>query len=426
VSYIWKKDWLWPYESAWNVLEKFKYINVVPSNTVKQDIGLKNGVEKQSENKYYVFRKTTINYDLFEDFFGFNINHFDELSILKFNPLESYLNSDLFYCPICMQDGYHSYFHQLKSLDKCIFHRNQNLFAVINEKGENISYTIGNDGREAYKSSISTSKKPVSTYFDIPRAMHLIVKSFYTSIPEEIRKIKLPAYKNIRIINPIDNRLPQNISVTNLLRDIFFNKDIKKEPIVELSFEDCKYQYQTIETQAKEYMNNNIINMRIQDYLPGFYTANYVKKLVEKIETKALKYVLFRLNNRNFEIVSPIEKEEYRRVAIKLIFIYHITGSRDIYEAINNTLKFMTPSNYSYFPVTLHSLLNNRIDNNTFSEFLIYFIYDKLLEYMYDRFRTNCEILDLKELHINLKVNIDNLPSYVILEHNNIYSLYEC
>jgi len=40
MNIVWRKEWIRPYESAWSILEKFRYANVVDRSTIIRAFGI--------------------------------------------------------------------------------------------------------------------------------------------------------------------------------------------------------------------------------------------------------------------------------------------------------------------------------------------------------------------------------------------------
>ena len=130
-KYVWKNDWILPYESAWGILEKFKYANALTgadiSNLIHGNTTSNNAVICE---ELQVFRNSKFNSKSFMDFFSLDNKHFAPLSQLYNNNVNDYLNHDLYICTDCIKYGYHSYFHQLKFTDKCFIHNCNPLFLL--------------------------------------------------------------------------------------------------------------------------------------------------------------------------------------------------------------------------------------------------------------------------------------------------------
>lgn len=129
MSYAWKPDWIWSYESIWGSIEKFKYANVVTNKELHSILNSKR--YRTGEIVYTSFYATNnyINKDnltqiLDKDVFKSCERDLEKLlgSLYNTTDLEKYMRDTLYYCPECIKIGYHSIAHQLNFLDNCIFH----------------------------------------------------------------------------------------------------------------------------------------------------------------------------------------------------------------------------------------------------------------------------------------------------------------
>lgn len=130
MAYNWKNNWIWRFESIWCSIEKFKYANELTNI----DIGrLLNSSKSLNKNIYihsslYIANnrvdikslENLLEKDVFDDlnkdlktFLGPLYNNLD---------IEKYILEKFRYCPKCIEQGYHSIFHQINFFNKCIFH----------------------------------------------------------------------------------------------------------------------------------------------------------------------------------------------------------------------------------------------------------------------------------------------------------------
>ncbi|MBP1931984.1 hypothetical protein [Ammoniphilus resinae] len=147
VRYTWKNHWVAKYESAWSVLEKFKYANELLNNVHLNILFGKDEIlHKYSQKgrprrlKNLVAFRDLITLDGFSDDKFFSILGVrlktDSQNIIKYFSSLSHANKgfkDLFrpnltYCPECIKFGYHSIFHQIHLIQCCPFHELSLLF----------------------------------------------------------------------------------------------------------------------------------------------------------------------------------------------------------------------------------------------------------------------------------------------------------
>lgn len=129
MSYVWRSEWIWMYESIWGSIEKFKYANALTSSDLCK---LVNG--KSSRDTFYIYpslygSNNTIDIKaickvLNKDLFKGTCEELKQLlgSLYNAPDLKKYMLDTWRYCPQCICIGYHSLSHQLSFFDKCIFH----------------------------------------------------------------------------------------------------------------------------------------------------------------------------------------------------------------------------------------------------------------------------------------------------------------
>lgn len=130
MAYSWENNWIWKFESIWCSLQKFKYANELTDIDIGRLIKASHYLEKkvyiysslyiaknriERELLYKLLEKDVFE-DLKQDFQEFLGPLYNDLDIKK------YVVNKFRYCPICIEQGYHSIFHQLNFFNKCIFH----------------------------------------------------------------------------------------------------------------------------------------------------------------------------------------------------------------------------------------------------------------------------------------------------------------
>jgi hypothetical protein len=133
-NFVWRTNWISPYESLWGIFEKFKYAN---NATVKDIYGLfgTNYVRNLKSHtigrsRRNCIRPSGLDDDLIENTFmqsviKKNTQYVDRISgVLPWRPSRrySFIRNELYICPECIKVGLHSLFHQFKLLHECPYH----------------------------------------------------------------------------------------------------------------------------------------------------------------------------------------------------------------------------------------------------------------------------------------------------------------
>jgi hypothetical protein len=132
-NFSWNKAWLWPYESAWGIFEKFKLANAAQDKDI---LGLMGSVNVRNKvKKFYtnqdrnLIHLNNFDSDILSSILGTNIkelilkNNNAIISILpRFDKDDIYFKKNVCFCPDCIEYGYHSIFHQVNFIQSCPFH----------------------------------------------------------------------------------------------------------------------------------------------------------------------------------------------------------------------------------------------------------------------------------------------------------------
>lgn len=130
MAYNWKNTWIWKYESIWCSLEKFKYANELTNSDIGRLLNASSCLKKNISiySSLYI-AKNRINQNslsnLLEKDVFYNLNIYLRTflgSLYNELDIEKYTIEKFRYCPKCIEQGYHSIFHQLNFFDKCVFH----------------------------------------------------------------------------------------------------------------------------------------------------------------------------------------------------------------------------------------------------------------------------------------------------------------
>ncbi|NOU72681.1 DDE-type integrase/transposase/recombinase [Paenibacillus sp. LMG 31458] len=132
--FCWNKNWIQSYESPWSLFEKFKYANEINSIELLQTLGttqvkkIKTGLRGRRIRNLYTLEG--FEEELLTSAFQSNIVETNKINLDKITSVlnakdahyRSHFNDHFVYCPMCLQEGYHSLFHQFKLIHECPFH----------------------------------------------------------------------------------------------------------------------------------------------------------------------------------------------------------------------------------------------------------------------------------------------------------------
>lgn len=146
----WNPKWVLPFESVWSIIEKYKAANRISSadflSTYALDLYKKrHGTVSKSYRELYTFK--ALNQEKFSSVIGtlvldYQSRTIDEiLSRMPSGTNIMYFRDYLAYCPICIEKGFHSIFHQFSLLHHCPFHQ-LSLLKVCSDCGEKIPYIL--------------------------------------------------------------------------------------------------------------------------------------------------------------------------------------------------------------------------------------------------------------------------------------------
>ncbi|MBD8836844.1 hypothetical protein IFU39_03260 [Paenibacillus sp. CFBP 13594] len=136
MSVIWRKEWLYEYESPWSVFEKLALVNIADRNELLRYFGddkIKDVKHNIGNKKRDLIELRSFNEELLHQTLKINLkehnNHIIQSLIKPFHGLyhswEHWFYKDLHWCEDCLSGGYHSWFHQFKLFDECVFHESK-------------------------------------------------------------------------------------------------------------------------------------------------------------------------------------------------------------------------------------------------------------------------------------------------------------
>lgn len=142
------KSWAMPGETLWGITQKIKYSNHINSRTLVEVLLPKN---RQINN--YHFNLSFDDSEEIESLLNtllFNGNRYSQIEASRLinsyhsRKMKNYQISIDFlnYCPICMQNGYHSFAHQLRLLNYCYLHPEMQLIHCCPRCEKELEYNI--------------------------------------------------------------------------------------------------------------------------------------------------------------------------------------------------------------------------------------------------------------------------------------------
>lgn len=136
---LWNNAWIQEYESVWGILEKFKLANSINGHELLSIIGDSETRKKVIDqnigvNSSEIVKMSHLSPSRLEKYFGVDLHNYNEKLVdtaIHVFPdktgIASIFYPALSYCPICIREGYHSIFHQIKLFEYCAFHPTEKL-----------------------------------------------------------------------------------------------------------------------------------------------------------------------------------------------------------------------------------------------------------------------------------------------------------
>lgn len=424
-GYIWEPDWCWPYESAWSIIEKFKYANAVTNDAFKRIFGLRStSPEWNMIQDLYIYRRSNLNENEFIKFFQISDTHFSYLEKFRNNDFTQVFRKELHYCPKCMQLGYHSYLHQLSFADTCPFHDEQLLRLDYN--GNSIPYSIDYTTTEAYSVMQAKEKQPAERYIDILPSRKLI-DGIWQITPNYI-KIDDSSVLKIIFFNPsikpseqVQSIRYSTLKLVDSLRDD--SKNIKCKPILNIDSKHCDSEYKKLLVESRDWFESNY-QLFHKNNLECWFIAMLIEELIQNIDEEVLRYSISNMQRHQF--YYRIDREEYIKASAAVITAYIITNARDLYEGVDKS-------------IIHHFSIHNKVNRCTFSIFDIdnyvnskgvtdkyipFFIFKRLFKKLYNHIFTMLKS-DVELSFDYSKIAVCSVPDYVISLSDTNYEIYE-
>lgn len=129
-NFTWNMKWISHFESPWSIIEKIKFFNCILSRDFINFFGEDRNTNHIKDEYKNLLSLSKLNDQLFKEKFDFSLKaHNQKIIKLILSPFhdgiqkqEKYFQEKLYFCPICIKNGFHSIFHQFKLLNNCPFH----------------------------------------------------------------------------------------------------------------------------------------------------------------------------------------------------------------------------------------------------------------------------------------------------------------
>ncbi|MEC0107381.1 hypothetical protein P4H27_10575 [Paenibacillus taichungensis] len=133
MNVVWRKEWIYEYESPWSVFEKMALVNLADRNEILQIFGsahVKNIKHYIGDKQRELLQLNGFHLERLHQTLDFNLQEHNFKSIQSliapfselYSSWEHWFHRELHWCSKCMEGGYHSWLHQCKLLDECAFH----------------------------------------------------------------------------------------------------------------------------------------------------------------------------------------------------------------------------------------------------------------------------------------------------------------
>lgn len=216
--YLWRKEWVRPYESIFSVIRNFCKINVINAIDLLNKLEL-NQTNSGLFNGYLMCGcNITLKKQKLKPLFDILLpdNYFDTLKIFNTNNEElnrTIIERQFVYCPKCMSENYHSMYHNIVNMDCCVFHKQPLIHSNISFDLRSIRYSDGKDADMNVRNAIlPCERKFKNNVFSLRREKYDIFIPIAKKKQENInyiniektfkdnntadREFKIPVYKN--------------------------------------------------------------------------------------------------------------------------------------------------------------------------------------------------------------------------------------
>ena len=310
MNYMWKKCWVRSHESLWSVMRNFRIVNGHCSySSALKMLGITRiPVPKQLpgvEAKYGIYSRYTIktswekriDEQLLPEGYAEEIAAFSKLMCNS----PQMISHKIYYCPKCMEYGYHSYLHQLSGIRTCPFHDGERLLSDYMETyvwGE--SRRVDYDRKDnAYMKRLTFSILECSLCDFNDKVMGRLPHEWKESVDFMERIEKAGIYDAYDSLSAASSAI--GFSNTDILGGSFFLEHRKRVPIVSI------YDIAAAEAATLSYLKTECSNMGFKAYDLTEWLKRYAFNSEAVIKLLLLIFSRKLLKNISTERIRAIE-----------------------------------------------------------------------------------------------------------------------
>ncbi|KPB06370.1 hypothetical protein [Bacillus sp. CHD6a] len=284
------------YESTWGIAEKFKFVNQVSGEELK-DEGIKEIFYKHCGP---LIRKIT----------NSELNHLSYLTINK--KYQIYISTKVRFCPICINRGYHSYLHQFTLLKECIFHK-EKLYSRCPNCNCELIYKSIFENRNAFVCKCNFNFINRDTFLNnlfSEKTIHTTPTRINKWIDSQLRM------QGVTVIFPIYGSIPPEIF-----------------QIIQFPNEQNGYSIKT------KYFNQSINNSNNFNFKEFFRNSKMILASVKKNIRKKLRNDEYKLAY-NLSRLHPLSSPISKQVSAYLLWRMYISMNYDLRNIDNGKIKY--------------------------------------------------------------------------------------
>ena len=428
-GYLWEPAWCWPYESAWSLVEKFKYANAVTNNAFKELFNLRYAVQNWSiiVHELYIYRSSRFDVDKFFRFFQIKDDHFSYLSVIENNEFAQVFRKEIHYCPSCMKLGYHSYLHQLTFAVSCPFHGEQLICLLYN--GKAVPYSLNYISTEAYSVMRARERQPAERYVDVLPSKYLI-DGIWQVTPDYI-KIDTRQFDKIIFFSPSTEssrpaRPAKPVKHSTLrLVDSLYTEKRDYIPVFSVDSKSCDSKYNELLTRCETWFRIRYHAFH-RNWLKFWFIAILIEELIQDIDKDVLRHSIYNMQHRQF--YYAINDEEYIIAASAIITAFITTNARDLYRGIDNSTIYyygayerVEVKRCSFSISDIDCRINSKGNVNSYIPFLIY---KRFFDVLHEQILSKLQVDSKLSFDYNYAFDFD-IPDCVITQKGDYIHYFE-